>query len=101
MKLARVVLLKVLLFTFILSKTTNNCLLTPLIQTTLVTMNTHNNFLCRKELYTANLMILLVFSDVVDGIMTFFLALFQSLRVQMGVPLTEQIVQSFMGRFSK
>ena len=76
-------------------------MLTPLIQTTFATMNAHSYFLCRKELYTANLTILLVFSDVVDGIMTFFLALFQSLRVQMGVPLTEQIVQSFMGRFSK
>ena len=40
-------------------------------------------------------------SDVVDGIMTFFLSLFQSLRVQMGVPLTEQIIQAFMGRFGK
>ena len=40
-------------------------------------------------------------ADVVDCIMSFFLTLFQSLRVQMGVPLTEQIVQSFMGRFSK
>ncbi|KAK3591325.1 hypothetical protein CHS0354_028435 [Potamilus streckersoni] len=39
--------------------------------------------------------------DVVDNIMSFFLALFQGLRVQMGVPFTEQIIQTFMNLFSK
>ncbi|XP_060583375.1 exportin-6-like [Ruditapes philippinarum] len=39
--------------------------------------------------------------DVVEELMTFFLALFQSCRVQMGVPFTEHAIQTFMGLFSK
>ncbi|XP_045213258.2 exportin-6-like [Mercenaria mercenaria] len=39
--------------------------------------------------------------DVVEDLMTFFLALFQSCRVQMGVPFTEHAIQTFMGLFSK
>ncbi|XP_052781970.1 exportin-6-like isoform X2 [Mya arenaria] len=39
--------------------------------------------------------------DVIEDIMTFFLGLFTSFRVQMGVAFTEQTIQIFMGLFSK
>ncbi|XP_066292131.1 exportin-6-like isoform X2 [Branchiostoma lanceolatum] len=39
--------------------------------------------------------------DVVEDMMSFFLALFQSLRVQMGVSLTERIIQTFMNMFTR
>lgn len=39
--------------------------------------------------------------DAVENLMTFFLALFQSFRVQMGVPFTDNAIQTFMGLFSK
>lgn len=39
--------------------------------------------------------------DVVDVMMSFFLALFQALRIQMGVPFTEQTIQTFMSVFSR
>ncbi|KAL4240326.1 Exportin-6 [Mactra antiquata] len=39
--------------------------------------------------------------DAVENLMTFFLAIFQSCRVQMGVSFTEQAIQTFMGLFSK
>ncbi|KAK3089908.1 hypothetical protein FSP39_007563 [Pinctada imbricata] len=40
-------------------------------------------------------------SDVVDSMMSFFLALFQGLRVQMGVPFAEQTIQTFMNFFTQ
>ncbi|KAK7112089.1 exportin-6-like [Littorina saxatilis] len=39
--------------------------------------------------------------DIVDNIMGFFLALFQGLRVQMGVPFTEQTIHTFMNLFTR
>ncbi|KAL5018253.1 hypothetical protein ScPMuIL_003975 [Solemya velum] len=39
--------------------------------------------------------------DVIENIMSFFLALFQGLRVQMGVPFTEQTIRTFMNLFSR
>ncbi|KAL8597658.1 hypothetical protein ACOMHN_031593 [Nucella lapillus] len=40
-------------------------------------------------------------TDTVDEIMGFFLALFQGLRVQMGVPFTEQTIHTFMNLFTR
>lgn len=40
-------------------------------------------------------------SDVTDDILGVFLALFQGLRVQMGVPFTERVIQTFMGLFTQ
>uniref|UniRef100_A0A8D0CE85 Exportin 6 n=1 Tax=Scleropages formosus TaxID=113540 RepID=A0A8D0CE85_SCLFO len=40
-------------------------------------------------------------SDVTDEMLSFFLALFQGLRVQMGVPFTEQIIQTFLNMFTR
>ncbi|PVD37542.1 hypothetical protein C0Q70_00136 [Pomacea canaliculata] len=40
-------------------------------------------------------------TDIVDDIMSFFLALFQGLRVQMGVPFTEQTIHTFISLFSR
>lgn len=40
-------------------------------------------------------------TDIVDEIMGFFLALFQGLRVQMGVPFTEQTIHTFMNLFTR
>lgn len=57
-----------------------------------------------SEIVSISLAIFPVFihqPDVVENLMTFFLALFQSCRVQMGVPFTEQAIQTFMGLFSK
>ena len=42
-----------------------------------------------------------LFSDIVDDIMGFFLALFQGLRVQMGVTFTEQTIHTFMNLFTR
>ncbi|NXE70097.1 XPO6 protein, partial [Calcarius ornatus] len=39
--------------------------------------------------------------DVTDEMLSFFLTLFQSLRVQMGVPFTEQIIQTFLNMFTR
>ncbi|XP_066546307.1 exportin-6 [Amia ocellicauda] len=39
--------------------------------------------------------------DVTDEMLTFFLTLFQGLRVQMGVPFTEQIIQTFLNMFTR
>lgn len=39
--------------------------------------------------------------DVVDSLMSFFLSLFQGLRVQMGVPFAEQTIQTFMTLFTQ
>ncbi|XP_005990741.1 exportin-6 isoform X2 [Latimeria chalumnae] len=39
--------------------------------------------------------------DVTDEMMSFFLTLFQGLRVQMGVPFTEQIIQTFLNMFTR
>ncbi|XP_064637974.1 exportin-6-like isoform X2 [Lineus longissimus] len=39
--------------------------------------------------------------DVMDSILTFFLALFQSQRVQMGIPFTEQVIRTFMDMFTR
>ncbi|XP_077979557.1 exportin-6-like isoform X2 [Glandiceps talaboti] len=39
--------------------------------------------------------------DVVEEILSFFLAVFQSLRVQMGVSFTEQAIQTFMNFFTR
>ncbi|XP_070580061.1 exportin-6-like [Ptychodera flava] len=39
--------------------------------------------------------------DVVEEILSFFLAVFQSLRVQMGVAFTEQAIQTFMNLFTR
>jgi hypothetical protein len=36
-----------------------------------------------------------------DSILTFFLALFQSQRVQMGIPFTEQVIRTFMDMFTR
>ena len=38
--------------------------------------------------------------DVVEHIMTYFLAMFQGLRVQMGVAFTEKVIHTFMNIFS-
>uniref|UniRef100_A0A8C5JWF7 Exportin 6 n=1 Tax=Junco hyemalis TaxID=40217 RepID=A0A8C5JWF7_JUNHY len=40
-------------------------------------------------------------SDVTDEMLSFFLTLFQGLRVQMGVPFTEQIIQTFLNMFTR
>ncbi|ESO82003.1 hypothetical protein LOTGIDRAFT_135499 [Lottia gigantea] len=40
-------------------------------------------------------------TDVIESIMSFFLALFQGLRVQMGVSFTQQAIQTFMNLFTK
>ncbi|KAJ8364159.1 hypothetical protein SKAU_G00129900 [Synaphobranchus kaupii] len=40
-------------------------------------------------------------SDVTDEILSFFLTLFRGLRVQMGVPFTEQIIQTFLNMFTR
>lgn len=40
-------------------------------------------------------------SDVADEMLSFFLTLFQALRVQMGVAFTEQIIQTFLGMFTR
>lgn len=42
-----------------------------------------------------------VIVDVIDSLMSFFLSLFQGLRVQMGVPFTEQTIQTFMTLFTQ
>ncbi|XP_052267006.1 exportin-6-like [Dreissena polymorpha] len=39
--------------------------------------------------------------EVLEDILAFFLALFQSCRVQMGIPFTEQTIQTFMALFNK
>ncbi|KAK1799222.1 hypothetical protein P4O66_007479, partial [Electrophorus voltai] len=39
--------------------------------------------------------------DVTDEVLSFFLALFQALRVQMGVAFTEQIIQTFLSMFTR
>lgn len=63
--------------------------------------------LCYQSLQEVIQVALLVFpvylqqSDVIDNFMSFFLALFQGLRVQMGVPFTEQTIQTFMGLFTR
>uniref|UniRef100_A0A8C5QFR1 Exportin 6 n=1 Tax=Leptobrachium leishanense TaxID=445787 RepID=A0A8C5QFR1_9ANUR len=40
-------------------------------------------------------------SDVTEEMLSFFLALFHGLRVQMGVPFTEQIIQTFLNMFTR
>ncbi|KAB0383001.1 hypothetical protein FD755_004918 [Muntiacus reevesi] len=40
-------------------------------------------------------------SDVTDEMLSFFLTLFRGLRVQMGVPFTEQIIQTFLNMFTR
>ncbi|XP_063286605.1 exportin-6 isoform X1 [Pelobates fuscus] len=40
-------------------------------------------------------------SDVTQEMLSFFLALFQGLRVQMGAPFTEQIIQTFLNMFTR
>ncbi|XP_058012882.1 exportin-6 isoform X2 [Ahaetulla prasina] len=40
-------------------------------------------------------------SDITDKMLSFFLTLFQSLRVQMGVPFTEQVIQTFLNMFTR
>lgn len=40
-------------------------------------------------------------ADVTEDILVFFLALFEGLRVQMGVPFTERIIQTFMNMFTR
>ncbi|KAJ1097279.1 hypothetical protein NDU88_002404 [Pleurodeles waltl] len=40
-------------------------------------------------------------SDVTDEMLSFFLTLFQGLRAQMGVPFTEQIIQTFLNMFTR
>nr|XP_060505721.1 exportin-6 [Panthera onca] len=39
--------------------------------------------------------------DVTDEMLSFFLTLFRGLRVQMGVPFTEQIIQTFLNMFTR
>lgn len=39
--------------------------------------------------------------DVTDDMLSFFLTLFRGLRVQMGVPFTEQIIQTFLNMFTR
>ncbi|KAG7459781.1 hypothetical protein MATL_G00214320 [Megalops atlanticus] len=39
--------------------------------------------------------------DVTDEMLSFFLTLFQGLRVQMGVPFTEQIIHTFLNMFTR
>lgn len=39
--------------------------------------------------------------DVTDEMLSFFLTLFQGLRVQMGGPFTEQIIQTFLNMFTR
>ncbi|KAG7492044.1 hypothetical protein MATL_G00010330 [Megalops atlanticus] len=39
--------------------------------------------------------------DVTDEMLSFFLTLFQSLRVQMGVPFSEQIIHTFLNMFTR
>uniref|UniRef100_A0A4W3IDS2 Exportin 6 n=1 Tax=Callorhinchus milii TaxID=7868 RepID=A0A4W3IDS2_CALMI len=38
---------------------------------------------------------------VMDEMLSFFLTLFQGLRVQMGVPFTEQVIQTFLNMFTR
>ncbi|XP_071106408.1 exportin-6-like [Haliotis cracherodii] len=63
--------------------------------------------ICYQSLQESIQMTLTIFpiyiqqTDVVDDIMSFFLALFQGLRVQMGVPFTEQAIRTFMNLFSR
>lgn len=38
---------------------------------------------------------------ITDEMLSFFLTLFQGLRVQMGVPFTEQIIQTFLNMFTR
>uniref|UniRef100_A0A8C5SED7 Exportin 6 n=1 Tax=Laticauda laticaudata TaxID=8630 RepID=A0A8C5SED7_LATLA len=38
---------------------------------------------------------------ITDKMLSFFLTLFQSLRVQMGVPFTEQVIQTFLNMFTR
>lgn len=40
-------------------------------------------------------------SDVADEMLSFFLTLFQALRVQMGIAFTEQIIQTFLSMFTR
>ncbi|KAM6156221.1 exportin-6 isoform 1-T1 [Rhynchocyon petersi] len=40
-------------------------------------------------------------SDITDEMLSFFLTLFRGLRVQMGVPFTEQIIQTFLNMFTR
>ncbi|XP_023654269.1 exportin-6 [Paramormyrops kingsleyae] len=40
-------------------------------------------------------------SDVTDDMLSFFLTLIQGLRVQMGVPFTEQVIQTFLNMFTR
>ncbi|KAE8579138.1 hypothetical protein XENTR_v10023922 [Xenopus tropicalis] len=40
-------------------------------------------------------------SDVTEEMLSFFLALFQGLRVQMGAPFTEQVIQTFLNMFTR
>ncbi|CAL1529210.1 unnamed protein product [Lymnaea stagnalis] len=63
--------------------------------------------ICFQSLQEVTLTTLTVFPiyvqdvDVVENIMTFFLAMFQGLRVQMGVAFTEKIIHAFMNVFSR
>uniref|UniRef100_UPI00358DE5A0 exportin-6-like n=1 Tax=Myxine glutinosa TaxID=7769 RepID=UPI00358DE5A0 len=40
-------------------------------------------------------------SDIMDEVLAFFLTLFQSLKVQMGAPFTEQMLQTFISMFTR
>lgn len=42
-----------------------------------------------------------LYLDVTDEMLSFFLTLFRGLRVQMGVPFTEQIIQTFLNMFTR
>uniref|UniRef100_A0A8C4R6Y5 Exportin 6 n=1 Tax=Eptatretus burgeri TaxID=7764 RepID=A0A8C4R6Y5_EPTBU len=39
--------------------------------------------------------------DIMDEVLAFFLTLFQSLKVQMGAPFTEQMLQTFLSMFTR
>ncbi|GAB1610031.1 exportin-6-like isoform X1, partial [Argonauta hians] len=57
-----------------------------------------------QEIVQVTLAILPVYihqPDTADHILSFFLAVFQGLRVQMGVSFTEGIIQTFMGLFTR
>lgn len=43
----------------------------------------------------------LFFPEVTDGMLAFFLTLFQALRVQMGVAFTAQIIHTFLSMFTR
>lgn len=62
----------------------------------------HKNLLLRRNVTsTHSFGFPVLILDVTDEMLSFFLTLFQGLRVQMGVPFTEQIIQTFLNMFTR